>query len=73
MTDAAKSADAVEHCYEVGDVVEKFDSSEWKITNRMIDVDTDEVLYRLRDVNSDFNDTEIVTDSELARNFEVIS
>ncbi|ELY91453.1 hypothetical protein [Natrialba taiwanensis] len=65
------SADAIQHKHETGDVLEKFDTSEWRITNRMIDVDTDEVLYRLRDVASEFNDTEIVTDSEIARNFEV--
>lgn len=61
-----------EHKHDVGDVLEKVDSSEWKVTNRMIDVDTDEVLYRLREVHSasSFTETEILTESQIARSFE---
>lgn len=67
---SGESSQQIPHDHEVGDVLEKMDTSEWKVTNRMVDVDTEETLYRLRDLDSDFNDTEILTESQIGRSFE---
>ncbi len=60
-----------EHEYDVDDVLEKIDTSEWKITNRMVDVDTGEVLYRLREVgeNLTHHETEVLSESQVDRSF----
>lgn len=59
------------HGYPVGSELEKLDSSVWEITNRMVDVDTGETLYRLReaDVGPD-SYTEILTEDQLEQSFE---
>lgn len=72
----AESAEGTQHTYDVGEVLEKADGSQWEITNRMVDVDTDEVLYRLREADVDnFVETEILTESQadrcLQRNHDV--
>jgi len=60
----------VEHKFESGDELKKFDSSLWKITNRMVDVDTGETLYRLRESDvGPSNFTEILTESEIEDSF----
>lgn len=66
-TNSEGSEMEVEHQHEVGDVLTKIDTSKWEVTNRMIDVDTDETLYRLREVDGDI--TEILTDSQIDRSF----
>lgn len=71
VDDTTRPSAGVEHDHEVGDVLTKIDSAEWKVTNRMVDVDTGEVLYQLRDVDSQFNDTEILTESQVARSFDL--
>lgn len=60
-----------EHEHDVGEVLEKIDTSEWKITNRMVDVDTGEVLYRLREVgeNLTHHETEVLSESQVDRSF----
>jgi hypothetical protein len=61
-----------EHRFGISEVLEKCDGSLWKVTNRMIDVDTDEVLYRLREDDiGPMNQTEILTESEVERSFHV--
>lgn len=71
MAMSEQSSGGVQHKYDVGDVLTKVDTSEWKITNRMVDVDTDEVLYRLREAETapNFTDTEILTESQIERSF----
>ncbi|GGL55005.1 hypothetical protein [Halocalculus aciditolerans] len=66
-----KSAREVEHENEVGDVLRKLDSSNWVVTNRMIDVDTGETLYRLRE---DWHNpaTEVLTEEQVSRAFDVV-
>ena len=59
----------VEHRHEVGDVLTKLDGAEWEIINRMVDVDTGEILYSLREVNGDFE--EIMTESQISRSYNV--
>lgn len=44
-----KSESEVPHDLEVGQVLIKFDSSRWKVTKRMVDVDHEEVIYRLEE------------------------
>jgi len=68
VSDNVESVSAVEHDHEQGEVLTKVDGAEWKITNRMVDVDTDEALYRLREVEPGlFQETEIMTESRLKR------
>jgi len=70
MSDRAESVSAVEHDLEQGEVLTKVDGAEWEITNRMIDVDTDEALYRLREVEpGPFQETEIMSESQLKRSY----
>ncbi|ELZ05759.1 hypothetical protein [Natrialba aegyptia] len=66
-------ADWAEHQHEVGDVLTKVDTSEWKVTNRMVDIDTGETLYRLHemDVPSNFRENEILTESQISRSFDI--
>jgi hypothetical protein len=61
---------STDHRFDVGDELEKIDSSLWKITNRMVDVDTDETLYRLRESDvGPGNYTDILTESQIERSF----
>ncbi|WP_135535357.1 hypothetical protein [Halostella pelagica] len=70
MTDAEVSAGGTDHSFEVGDELEKVDSSVWEITNRMADGDTDETLYRLRESDvGQSNFAEILTESQIERSF----
>ena len=39
----------------------------WKVTNRMVDVDTGEALYYLRELDARGNQTEILTESQVRR------
>jgi len=56
------------HSHGLGDTLTKIDSSEWEITNRLLDVDTGETLYRLRESDGDF--TEMMTESQLSRSYK---
>lgn len=59
------------HTYPVGAELEKIDSSVWKITNRMVDVDTGETLYRLREADTGpRNFTETFTESQVEQSFQ---
>ncbi|WP_254810693.1 hypothetical protein [Natronosalvus amylolyticus] len=71
MSENGTQEDGSEHKHDVGEVLEKMDTSEWKITNRMVDVDTGEHLYRLRECDPGyFTETEILTESQTDRSFE---
>ena len=60
-----------DHKYPLGKELEKSDSSYWKITNRMVDVDTDETLYRLRESGVGLGSfAEILTESEIEQSFQ---
>ena len=62
-----------EHTWEhgIGDVLSKqIDGSTWKVENRLIDIDHDTPLYRLRDVDSTFNDTETLTANQVTSGFD---
>lgn len=59
----------IEHTHDVGDILTKIDTSKWRIEKRMVDVDTRETLYRLRETNGDFS--EIMTESQLSRSYNV--
>jgi len=62
-----------EHQHEVGETLTKIDSSEWTITNRMVDVDTDETLYRLREeISGQSPFAEILTESQVSRSFKEV-
>lgn len=67
MSDGVTSIDGTEHEYEVG---AQLGDTDWEISNRMIDVDTNEVLYRIREVGLGVsNEVEIVTESQLNRRY----
>lgn len=59
--------DGVEHQHDVDEVFEAPHKGRWKVTNRMVDVDTGELLYRLRDLDPDCNQSEILTESQIQR------
>lgn len=61
------SQDGIEHQHDVGEVFEAPQKGVWKVTNRMVDVDTEETLYRLRQLDTDFNDTEILSETQIER------
>lgn len=67
------STDGIDHRHGIGDVLTKPDSSEWKVTNRLIDVDTGELVYRLREENvpGTFRELEVLAESEVVRIFDV--
>lgn len=55
------------HKFEVGTELEECPAWEWKISNRMLDVDTGEVLYRLQGIRKGLNEgrSRTVTESTL--------
>ena len=55
------------HKYEVGAVFEAPHKGRWRVTNRMVDIDTDETLYRLCELDTRTNETEILTESQISR------
>lgn len=65
-------ADDIEHEFQLGDEFEECPAWTWKVTNRMVDVDTEELLYRLRGTNSGLNSgtTRVVTESQLNEGFD---
>lgn len=62
----------VPHKLDAGQELEKIDTAEWVITNRMVDVDTDELLYRLREIDGGaFTETEIMTEPQVFRSYKI--
>lgn len=63
--------DTLDH--EVGDkLIKKVDRSVWKVENRLVDLDHSTVVYRLRDVDSSFNDTEMFSASKVDEKFDEV-
>lgn len=56
--------------FDVGDEFRTLDTYRWTVTNRMLDVDTDEVLYYLRGKDPDADnhgETKVISQAELLR------
>lgn len=70
MSDQETVESEPQHNHEQGDVLVKVDGAEWKITNRMVDVDTGELVYRLRETKvGRFQETEIMSQSQVERSY----
>lgn len=61
------STSEVEHQHDVGEEFEAPHKGTWKVTNRMVDVDTGEALYRLRELGAVFDESEILTEGQVSR------
>lgn len=54
------------HEFEIGDVFETYPKWTWMVTNRLVDVDTGDVLYRITGkANATRGESEYVTESTL--------
>lgn len=64
------SGNGTEHQFDTGDVFEDAAGDPWEVTNRMVDVDTGELLYYLQGTDPDewnHNENEVVPEAVLTR------
>jgi len=71
VTDGGQCAGTTDHEFDVGDCFIELDNFKYKITNRMLDVDTGDVLYRLAGFGeSAGNVSKVLTESKLKSGFD---
>lgn len=59
--------------YEVGDeLIRQIDESVWEVTNRLVDLDNETVVYRVQDPDSEFNHAEMYSESAVRTKFKVV-